>query len=407
MLPTLLFTEETSSMLSGRVCECTEINLIILRFKQSFNFSSEYLDKTKHILSFVLDKEVAIDFEVKRFKQFCKNHKVRIDYFYNDSEYNQEFIQKFARMLNLNGSLTENQALCVRDKGIMKDKIIELGLPSMTYQNIFSIKDINSFIKRKGFPIIVKWRRGLSSKEVYKINNLKDLENLSLDYSTGRYIVEEFSPHRIWCTDALIQNGKVVATFLTWLPYTNLSFAETKERFAQITVPCRPSQINFEEDKLAQKIVSGLNLENGYLHLETFIDELGLPTICEFAWRTPGEHMLLNHSRAYGIDIFSVLIKIITGQKISIIPKNGMRSVGDMFLPMPLSSGIIKEITAFSELSKFEGVIGGEVIYSIGDYIESKRQYTNNSGWVQIEGENANDVFKKMINVYDNFRIKI
>lgn len=407
MIPTLLFTEETSNMLSGRVCECTEINLILLRFKQSFNFSSEYLHKTKHIPSFVLDKKADVNSEAKRFRKFCLRHNVKIDFFYNDSEYNQEFIQKFARILNLNGSLTERQALLVRDKGLMKDKIAELGLSCMPYKNIFSIDDIISFTKKKSFPVIIKWRRGLSSKEVYKIENLKDLSNLNLDYSTGRYIVEEFSPYRIWCTDALVQDGRVVGTFLIWLPYTNLSFAETKERFAQITVPHRPLQLKFDEEQLAQRIVSGLNLNNGYLHLETFVDERGLPIVCEFAWRTPGEHVLLNHSKAYDIDIFSVLIKIITGQKINTPPKFGMKSVGDMFLPMPLSSGFIKKITTFSELTKFEGVIGGEVKYSIGDYIESKRQYTSNSGWIQVEGDNADHVLKRMINIYQNFKVII
>ena len=199
----------------------------------------------------------------------------------------------------------------------------------------------------------------------------------------------------------------MIATFLTWLPYTNLSFAETKEKFAQITVPNRPAQVNFEEKQLAQKIVSGLDLKNGYLHLETFVSELGLPIICEFAWRTPGEHMLLNHSKSYGIDIFSSLIKIVTGKKVDLIPEYGIKAVGDMFLPMPLTTGVVKEITTFSELLKFEGVIGGDVKYSIGDYIESKRQYTSNSGWIQVEGDNADHVLKRMINIYQNFKLII
>ena len=92
----------------------------------------------------------------------------------------------------------------------------------MVYEEVSSIDDVVSFAKKAGdFPVIVKWRRGLSSKEVYKINNTKELQKLGLDFSRNKYIVEQYCPDLIWCVDSLIQNGKVIATFYAWLPYTN------------------------------------------------------------------------------------------------------------------------------------------------------------------------------------------
>lgn len=408
MRPTLLFVEESANTLSERVCLRKDIKLILLRFKQSYNFTKKHLRETQHISCFVLDKKSDIKDEAKRFLSFCSENNYTVSHFYNDSEYNQEKVQELARILNLKDALTKDQACWVRDKAAMKDKIQELGYKAMAYQKIFSVIEIINFSsKHEGFPLIIKWRYGLSAKEVYRVDCVQDIYALNLDYSKGRYIVEEFSPDLIWCTDALVQEGNVIGTFLTWLPYTNLSFAESKEKFAQITVPFRPKNIKFNERELAQGIVSGLGLKNGYLHLETFVNEKGEPIICEFAWRTPGEHMLLNHSIAYEIDVFSILIDIMIGRKVSHVSSNGFKAVGDMFLPIPISSGIVSDITCFPDIAEIKGVINGEVIYKIGDYIESKRQYTSCSGWVQVQGDTFEQVLERMHEVYQKFNITI
>lgn len=378
------------------------INVVLLRFKQNMLFDKRYLQETSKQLCFILDKDKSISEEVSRFERFCVENNVKIDYFYNDSEYNQEIVQKFASALKLKGSLNEDQARCVRDKAIMKDRLQSIGYRTMTYKELTTLEDGLDFAKKQGgFPIIVKWRRGLSSKEVYKIENTDQLKALNLDYSTKRFIAETFCPFLIWCVDSLVQNGKVVATFLTWLPYTNLSFAEKKEKFAQITVDRQPSEVKFDGSKIVQNIVNELALKDGYLHLEAFVDTLGQPIICEFAWRTSGEHMLLNHGIAFGIDVYSLLIDIMVGKKLPPLKLVGQTCVGDMFLP--LSSGKISKISSYDELKNLEGVFAGEIHYKTGDIIESKRQYTHCAGWLQVKGETKDEVLNRMLKVYEKF----
>ncbi len=403
--PTLLFVEEVENTLSRRITSNNAINVVLLRFKQNISFSEVYLKDTSHVPSFILDKKQTLESEIERFNEFCTKNNLIIDYFYNDSEYNQELVQKFASTLKLPGSLSEKQALCVRDKAVMKDMLNRVGYKTMRYSELSSYESVLDFAEKNGgFPIIVKWRKGLSSKEVYKIENADQLKGLNLDYSTGRFIAETFCPYLIWCIDSLVQDGKIVGTFFTWLPYTNLSFAEKKEKFAQITVNASPEEIKFDGNKVIQDIVDELELENGYMHLEAFVDLGGQPIICEFAWRTPGEHMLLNHSLAFGIDVYSLLIEIIVGKKIHSVNAKGIRCVGDMFLP--LNTGEISKITPFNELKSLAGVIDGQIYYKVGDIIKSKRQYTDCSGWVQIEGDTKEEVLDRMLSVYKKFIIE-
>ncbi len=404
--PTLLFVEEYENTLSRSVVSNRTINLVLLRFKQSIFFNQTHFGVTSSIPCFVFDKEVPVINEVDRLKRFCVENKIAVDYFYNDSEYNQENVQRFASLLKLPGALDEYQARCVRDKATMKDKLRELGYRTMLYRELSSIEDALEFAERLGgFPFIVKWRRGLSSKEVYKIENKKQLEDLQLDYSTQRFIAETYCPYLIWCFDSLVQDGKVISTFLTWLPYTNLSFTEKREMFAQITVKEYPKHIRFDGKKITQNLVSELGLKNGYMQIEIFVDHCGQPTICEFAWRTAGEHMLSNQSIAFDVDVCSLLIDIMVGRKIRPIPPIGQRCVGDMFLP--LTDGVVAKISSYDDLKGLDGVIGGNINYKVGDVVQSKRQYTSCAGWVQVTGETADEVLSRMLKVYKQFEIVI
>lgn len=402
--PTLLFVEECENTLSRSVVSNRTVNLVLIRFKQNMFFSQTHLNITSDIPCFVFDKAESIEREVEKFREFCTKSGIVVDYFYNDSEYYQEVIQKFASLLELPGALSEYQARCVRDKAVMKDKLQELGYRTMFYQELASIDDALKFAeKHDGFPFIVKWRRGLSSKEVYKIENVSQLEALQLDYSTGRFIAETYCPYLIWSFDSLVQDGKVIGTFLTWLPYTNLGFAEKKERFAQITVAEHPKNIRFDGVKITQNIVRGIGLKNGYIEVEVFVDLQGQPTICEIAWRTPGEKMLSNQSLAFGVDVCSLLVDIMVGRKIQPLPLNGQQCVGDMFLP--LTNGVVTKISSYDDLSGLDGVIDGNVTCKVGDVIESKRQYTSCAGWVQITGQTADEVLNRMLKVYEKFEI--
>lgn len=402
--PTLLFVEEYENTLSKKVVLNKTVNLVLLRFKQSMFFSQAHLDATADIPCFIFDKKECVEYMVQKFNRFCVKNKIVVNYFYNDSEYNQEQVQRFASLLKLNGALNEYQARCVRDKTTMKDKLQELGYRTMLYQELTSVKDALDFAeKHSGFPFIVKWRKGLSSKEVYKIESRKQLEDLQLDYSTQRFIAETYCPYLIWCFDSLVQDGKVMGTFLTWLPYTNLSFADKKEKFVQITVKEYPEEVKFDGGKITQNVVSELGLKNGYIQIEIFVDPYGQPTICEFAWRTAGEHMLSNQSLAFGVDVYSLLVDIMIGKKIQPLPSQGQKCVGDMFLP--LNDGVVTKISSYVDLHNLEGVIDGNIHYRVGDVVQSKRQYTSCAGWIQVEGQTAKEVLSRMLKVYEHFKI--
>lgn len=398
--PLFLYVEELRNDFVDCLIKRKDISLVLIRFKNSMNFSSEHIKETKHIPCFIIDKSQNIIDETERLRVFLSKFNQKVSCFYNDSEYNQEYIQRIARSLNLNGALTERQATIVRDKAAMKDFISEIGLVHVDYCIIDSFEKAKSCSELWGYPFIIKWRRGVSSIEVYKIENIKQLVALNLDYSTQKYIGEKYCKNKIWCIDAIVSNNRILNNMFTWLPFTNLEFATTKTKFAQIAVGKPNVNWKISPKEITQRIVSGLGMQNGYLHLEAFVDEDGFPTICEFAWRTTGDHILSNYSELYKVSIPDILINVLLGLDGIILPEiEGY--VSDVFLP--IANGKIRKITSLKELSNSVDYIQGEIFLSEGDEVVSKNKYTDCSGWIQLSSKTISEMMDKIECVYASF----
>lgn len=400
----LLYVEETQNDFINALLERDDLRLVLLRFSNCMNFSEQHLRQTQSISSFIWNKNIDFDSELKRLRMFLSGNEIIPDFFYNDSEFNQILAQKIARTLKLPGALSERQAELVRNKIKMKCFIKNIGLRCPHFSPVNSLDEAKSFAARIGYPIIVKWHSGVSSIDVFKVASELELDVLPVDLRDGRYMVEEFRQETIWCIDALTVCGQVQDVFYTWLPYTNLDFAANKRRFTQMSVGQKQENWNFNPYQLTQTIVSGLGVGSGYLHLEVFITEQGEPLICEFAWRTPGDHMISNLSKLYGTDIPSRIVDSFFGVCHKPLPTVGL-CVGDVFFPM--KDGTVTEISDIQTLRTQLPILAGEVLYSIGDRMESKRKYTDNAGWIQVSASSIAEMLKTIDCIYSSFVLKV
>lgn len=400
----VVYVEESENALARALVKRKDIKLILIRFSNCLFFSEVHKENTKRIPTFIVDKFADFDRECNRLKSFLAENCNKIDVFYNDSEFNQVYIQKMARTINLPGALSEYQATVVRDKYVMKQFIESIGLKCAEYCLVSSSKDLFRCADEWGYPFIVKWRFGVSSMEIYRINEINDIENLFLDFSSGKYMAEKFQPNKIWCIDAIVGNGEILSNLYTWLPFTNLSFAENKTKFVQLAVGFSQKYWKFAPEKMTKLIVNSLGLHTGYLHLEVFVLDNGEPVICEFAWRTPGDHMLENFSVMYGFSIENYLINVLLGETPSKLEPI-QSCVSDIFLPM--SNGRITRISTIEEIMQKCEIVDGAIMYKKGDILSSKHKYTDASGWVQVVATNVNEMLRKIEEVYSAFLLDV
>ena len=405
-MTTLFYFEEYESNLSHELLKRKDINPIIIRTNKNMRFFSvSYLELTKNVLNYVIDYYNDIDEEVLKFKNWLKNNDIRIDYFFNDSEYYLEFSNRFASKLGLY-ALTVEQIGWVRDKVDMKKKFREIGLNTVDFKEINSKDEIKNFFVNNGSKrIIFKPRRGMNSIETYMINSLEDIDDLEIDITPGKYMVEDFCYDHEWSIESLVQDGEVLDSFVTYIPNPTIWASISNDLNCHMTVPKIPSYFKFVPKEFIQQIVSGMNLRDGAMTIEVFISDSGDIKASELGWRLPGCQATLNHSYSYGIDIYNLLLDIAIHKKVDLKYQDKIVSVGDLYLPN--KEGVIKKITPLEELLKMDGVIGGKLFVKVGEYQKKRRVGNDASGWVQVLGTDENETLQKMEKIYDKFEIEV
>lgn len=405
-MKTLLYFEEYESNLSHKLISRKDIIPIIIRTNKNMKFFSQsYLESTENVLNYTIDYYEDIDEEVLKFKRWLKINNIKIDYFLNDSEYYLDFSNRFARKLGLY-ALTDEQICWVRDKVDMKKKFQEIGLNTVNFKEVNSKEEIKAFFINNGNKkIIFKPRRGMNSIETYMINSLKDVDDLEKDVKPDKYMVEDFCYDHEWSIESLVQNGKVLDSYVTYIPNPTIWASISNDLNCHMTVPNTPSYFKFVPKNFIQQIVSGMNLRDGAMTIEVFVSDNGDIKASELGWRLPGCQATLNHSYSYGIDIYNALLDIAIHKKVNLKYQDKIVSVGDLYLPN--KEGIIKKITPLEELLKIDGVIGGELFAKVGEYQKKRRVGNDASGWVQVLGNDENETLQKMKKIYDNFEIEV
>lgn len=401
MKKTLLYFEEYRSNLSDALRKRNDVNVIFVRPTLKF-MSDEYINETKNE-SFLLTYKDNIDLQIKLFKDWLDINKYRIDYFLNDSEYYMEYSNQFASKLGLT-CLTKEQLSWVRDKIFMKDKFREIGLKTVDYMAINSKKDIYSFFEKNGFKrIVFKPRKGMNSIDTYMIDTIEDIDNLPVDITVGNYMVEVYTPYHEWSIESLVQDGKVLDSYLTYI------YSSTIEASISGGLNCHMQLIDypeyFEENpkKYIQKIVDGMELKNGAMTIEVFITDKGEIIASEMGWRLPGCQTTMNISISRGFNIYDSLIDIAINKKVNLKYKENITCPGDLYLPN--KEGIIEDFTSLEEISKHKGFVMGELNIEKGKYQKKRRVGTDSSGWVIVESQTPQETIKIMKDIYENYSI--
>lgn len=404
-MKTLLYFEEYESNLSHKLFQREDIFPIILRTTKNMKFfSEEYLKETEKYPCFVADYFDDIDKEVSKFKNWLDKNNYHIDYFLNDSEYYLEYSNLFASKLGLY-ALTEKQIAWVRDKVEMKKRFREIGLNTVDYYEVNSKEELKTIFKKmKKDKIIFKPRRGMNSIDTYIITSEEDIENLNVIFEPGKYMVEDFCHDHEWSIESIVQNGRVLDSFVTYIPNPTIWASIANNLNCHMTVPKVPQYFKFVPKEFIQQIVDGMNLQDGAMTIEVFINKDGTIKASELGWRLPGCQATLNHSYSYGIDIYNLLLDIAIHKEAELNYRNPIISVGDLYLPN--KEGIISNITSLEELLEFDGVIDGEMFAKIGEFQKKRRVGNDASGWVQVSGIDEDETLRKMQYIFDNFKIE-
>ncbi|MCL6591375.1 MAG: ATP-grasp domain-containing protein [Firmicutes bacterium] len=219
--------------------------------------------------------------------------------------------------------VSKDAAQSIRNKFIMRQKFKENSAPTPDFQLIRSTVEASEFIKKNGFPVVIKPTLGGSSEAVVKINDYAELERYfthvyDLSFSKFGYsgiLIEEYIEGIEVSVEAAVNNGEVHIIMVT-------DKEKGAEPFFLETGHIVPSQLPEEIKNViretAIKGIKALKIQNGITHTEIKWSKEKGPYVIEIGGRLGGDFIPHIVNLATGINLNTVLIDIILGRELKI-----------------------------------------------------------------------------------------
>jgi len=240
-------------------------------------------------------------------------------------------------------------ALTVTNKLLMKQKMLENGIPTSSFVRVSSEAEIENL--KLVFPVVVKPTDATGSKGVRKANDLPTLKTYlkeALNISrNGEAIIEEFFEGTEIQVDFFVQNREVTL-IMTREKVKAPGDGDVVLQSVGSIVPAKLSENALEKTmETAKKIVKALNLDNTSLFIQAIVNKNDI-SIIEFACRIGGGLSYSMVKIITGFDILNATVESFLGIHSSVRYKDPEACYStNLIYTQP---GIFGEILGYQEL---------------------------------------------------------
>lgn len=264
-----------------------------------------------------------------------------------------------ATMMGLPTYLTEQDVRDLTNKRYMKDKMVQVGIP--TAKHIYINKTWDGKLPDWEFPLVVKPVDSNGSKGVKKVFSQADLEKSlkeAFQYSlSGDVIIEEFKQGEELSVDVYVEGTTAKLLSIT----ASKKIQENKDSFT-IIQSYYPAPSDYKEEQvleICQKIVNAWHLHDTPLLVQLIQNEDSY-NVLEFSARMGGGSKYRLIQVLSGVDIMKVYVEMVMGQKPKVEPqKQYNNAIMSYIYCYP---GIYDSIVGLEEL-KEKGIILDYFIY--------------------------------------------
>ena len=225
-----------------------------------------------------------------------------------------------SEQLGLPTYLSEREVRDLTNKRYMKDKMLANDIP--TSKHIYISREWNGILPDMQYPLVVKPVDSNGSKGVKKVFSSDEIEAAlkeAFSYSiTGDVIIEEFKAGEELSIDLYVEGSEAKLLCVT----ASKKIKENKNSFT-IVQSYYPPQVSYNEAKIvniAQKIVDAWGLHDTPLLIQMIVnnDEYN---VLEFSARMGGGSKYHLIKELSGIDIMSVYVRMVMGEKPHVNPR--------------------------------------------------------------------------------------
>ena len=219
----------------------------------------------------------------------------------------------------------------VRKSG-MKRVFIEAGIPTARQHIVSDLAAGQAFVKKVGYPVIVKPDIGVGANGAMKVNNEEDLLSFYGDLPSEPYVMEEFLSGDI-CTYDAILGADCEPLFESMCSYPPVIDAvQNDDEIHFFTVAEVPEQLR----EFGRKAAKAFGADRRFVHFEFInitkdyegIGKAGDYAIMEVNMRPAGGHDPDMMNYAQSIDVFDIYAQMVTSGRAGLAVHGPLRVYG-------------------------------------------------------------------------------
>jgi hypothetical protein len=262
-----------------------------------------------------------------------------------------------------------------RDKTVMKRILAEAGIRVPRWRACGSADDVARDAAELGFPLILKPKRGASSKGVQKIASAAELAEIVRSRSLVDHEIEEYIEGEVFHADGVVDAGgacifmsisRYISPCLEFESGAPLgSIIQTEPRLRE---KCR---------RFALRCLAVLGLKASAFHLEFFKTAREL-VFLEIGARVPGADVSYVIHDVYGVNLFKLWVAVMLGHRIEPPALKNTGSGGWLTIPRP--KPLPQKVIASTPLLGRIPLIYRELVPRPGEILEDVGGYANLQG---------------------------
>lgn len=291
-------------------------------------------------------------------------------------------------------------------KDYFKEQCRKYNVPTIEEYSISKIDDIK-------FPVIVKPVDSCSSKGI-SVSYNKDELFKAIDYAkkfsnSGKYIIERYMTGDEVISYYVMQDGEPIFAGMCDR-YTFKEKSTSVQLPTSYIFPSRyiDSYMN-NTDELVKNMIKNLNLKNGSIFFQCFVDENGVVRTYEPGYRLNGaqEHIIV--SKVSGIDAKEIYINYALTGKVSDTPLRSLSNPKPNQIACKLSplvrTGKIKKISGIDDIEKMKGVVSVNPSYRDGDTVTGEGTLKQIVCRFFIVSDNKKELIDTINCIYDTLKV--
>jgi predicted ATP-grasp superfamily ATP-dependent carboligase len=203
----------------------------------------------------------------------------------------------------------------IKKKSRMRAAFRKAGVTVIAQKKTSERAGALEFIRRVGYPVVVKPDSGAGAANTYKLSNQQDLDEFfRIKPADVSFVMEEFIDGLVVTFDGLVnREGEIV--FCASTRYDG-SIMDVVNKNLHMSYVCRP-EIPADVEEMGRKIVKAFDLKERFFHIELFEHKNGKLYALEVNIRPPGGYMTDAINYSFDIDIYAEWANMVVNNRVS------------------------------------------------------------------------------------------